>query len=247
VRTAAEPWGLRVELCAPERRNALDPQSVADLREAFSDDGPGPVLLCAEGPVFCAGGDIDVLAEAAAQGDLTDLLVPNAAAFADVIEAIVTCPRPVVVAVDGPAVGGGASLVLAADVRLATPRARLVFGWGRWGLPPDGCITATLAAAVGPELAQSLLAESAEIGTDSELASLVFTHVVPAQRFEEEVLATVTALADAPEARAAKAATAAALLPVLRARREEELAAIARAAADKGTGERLANLYKIER
>jgi enoyl-CoA hydratase/carnithine racemase len=247
VRTGDHAWGTSVELCAPERRNALDQQAVAELREAFTADGPGAVLLCAEGPAFCAGGDVDVLTAAAAAGDLTDLLMTNAAAFADVVEAIVTCPRPVVVAVDGPAVGGGASLVLACDVRLATPRARLVFGWGRWGLPPDGCITATLAAAVGPARARSLLLEGAEVGADADLACLLFSRVVAVDRLAEEVARTVAALAEAPGARAAKAATAARFLPVLRAQREAELTAIARVAADKATGERLAMLYKIDR
>jgi enoyl-CoA hydratase/carnithine racemase len=242
-----QPWGTKIELCTPERRNALDQQAVAELQDAFAGDGPGAVLLCAEGPAFCAGGDLRMLGQSAATGDLAHLLLTNAAAFADVIEAMVAGPRPVVAAIDGPAVGGGASLALACDVRIATPRARLAFAWGRYGLPPDGCVTATLAAAVGPTSARSLLIEGAEIGADSELAPMLFTRVVAVDRLEEEALATVIALADSPGARATKAATRELLLPVVRRQREEELAAIARAAADTATGERLAMLYKIDR
>jgi enoyl-CoA hydratase/carnithine racemase len=247
VRTSDHAWGTSVELCAPERRNALDQRAVAELRDAFTADGHGAVLLCAEGPAFCAGGDVGLLAAAAAAGDLTDLLMTNAAAFADAIEAIITCPRPVVVAVDGPAVGGGASLVLACDVRLATPRARLVFGWGRWGLPPDGCVTATLAAAVGSTRARSLLMEGADVGADADVASRLFSRVVAVDRLAEEAVEVVAALAESAGARATKAAAAALFLPVLRAQREAELAAIARVAADTATGDRLAMLYKIDR
>lgn len=246
VRVTQESWGSRVELCRPERRNALDHQSVAELQTAFGADDAGAVLLCAAGPAFCAGGDIGVLAEAAAGGDLTDVLVSNAARFADLIEAIVACPRPVVAAVDGVAIGGGVSLALACDVRIATRRARFVLGWGRWGLPPDGCVTALLAAAVGALRARALLLESAEIDTDSDLASLLFSRVVEPDRLEAEAVATAVSLAESPGAAAAKQATASLLLPAMRAQREAELAAIARAAAEPAVARRLAMIYKIE-
>jgi 2-(1,2-epoxy-1,2-dihydrophenyl)acetyl-CoA isomerase len=247
VRTSEYDWGTRLELCAPERRNALDQQAVADLQQAFAADGPGAVLLCAEGPAFCAGGDLSVLGRAAVDGALVDLLTTAAAAFADLIEAIVACPRPVVAAVDGPAVGGGASLVLACDIRIGTPRARLDLAWARHGLPPDGGATALLAAAVGPMRARSLLMEAAVVPADSELTPYVFSRIVPVDRLAPESLATASALAESPGGRAAKAATTALLLPALRQQRDEELAALARAAADPTTGERLAMLYKIDR
>jgi len=222
VRTSQHAWGTQVELCRPQRRNALDAQAVAELREAFATDGPGVIVLTAQGPAFCAGGDLGVLQEAAAGDDLVGMLTTNAAAFADLIEAIVACPRPTVAVIDGPAVGGGACLALACDVRVATPRARLVLNWSRAGLPPDGHATTLLAWAVGAERAQSLLAEGAEITTDSDLASRLFRGVVE------------------------KRPDRAALLAAMRAAREAELAAIARAAADKATSERLAVVYKID-
>lgn len=222
VRTSQHAWGTQVELCRPERRNALDAQAVAELYDAISTDGPGVVLLTAEGPAFCAGGDLRTLQEAAASGDLVEMLTTNAAAFADLIEAIVACPRPVVALLDGPAVGGGACLALACDVRIATPRARLVLNWARYGLPPDGHATTLLAWTVGEERAQSLLAGAGEITTGSDLAPRLFSGIVEKRPDQE------------------------ALLAAMRASRAEELAAIARAAADKATSERLAVLYKID-
>ena len=221
VRATDHDWGTTVVLCAPERRNALDRQAVADLLAAFTGDGPGAVLLCAEGPAFCAGGDLSVLARAATEGTLVEMLTTNAAAFADLIEAIVACPRPVVALLDGPAVGGGACLALACDVRIATPRARLVLNWARYGLPPDGHATTLLSWAVG-ERAEALLADAAEITTDSDLAPRLFSGIVEKRPDQE------------------------ALLAAMRAHRDEELAALARVAADEGTSERLAVLYKID-
>src|SRR5205085_10686669 len=119
---------------------------------------------------FCAGGDLSVLSEAATAGDLAGLLAARAAAFADLVEAMLACPRPLVAAVDGPAVGGGVSLALACDVRVASPRAKLVLGWARWGLPPDGGARALLAGAIGADPARELLDAAAEIDTESPYA-----------------------------------------------------------------------------
>ena len=222
VRIQPHAWGTQVELCRPERRNALDAQAVAELGEAFAVEEPGTILLTAEGPAFCAGGDLAVMQKAAAGGNLVEMLSTNAAAFADLIEAIVACPRVVVALIDGPAVGGGACLALACDVRIATPRARLVLNWARHGLPPDGHAATLLTWTVGAERAQGLLAEAAEITTASDLAPKVFSGIVE------------------------KRPDQAALLNAMRASRDAELAAIARAAADEGTSERLAVLYKID-
>jgi 2-(1,2-epoxy-1,2-dihydrophenyl)acetyl-CoA isomerase len=222
VRVTDQAWGTHAELCSPERRNALDPQTVAELHEAVTRDASGPILLTAAGPAFCAGGDLRVLQQAAAADDLVDVLTTNAAAFADLIEAIVDCRRPVVAVLDGPAVGGGASLALACDIRVATRRARLVFNWSSYGLPPDGHASTLLAWVVGRERAQSLLADAAEITTKSELASQVFSGIVEKRQDRRELLAA------------------------MRANRAAELAAIARVAADEATGKRLAVLYKID-
>jgi enoyl-CoA hydratase/carnithine racemase len=247
VRATAHPWGTWVELCAPQIRNALDPTAVAALLDIFTRDEPGAVLLTARGPAFCAGGDLSVLSGAAVAGDLTDVLLAPAAAFADLVEAIVACRRPVVVLLDGPAVGGGASLALACDVRLATPRARLVLGWARWGLPPDGGAAVLLAAAVGQTSARALLAEGAEVGTDDARAPALFSRILTADEdAEAAAVETVSALA-AAGARAAKAAAAGARLASLRAGRGAELAAVDAAARDPSVVARLANVYKMEK
>jgi enoyl-CoA hydratase/carnithine racemase len=247
IRTTAHPWGTHVVLSAPEVRNALDPYAVEALREVFARDEPGAVLLTADGPSFCAGGDVTLLARSAAAGDLVELLTAPAAAFSDLVEAVLCCPRPVVAVIDGPAVGGGVSLALACNVRLATPRVRLVLGWARWGLPPDGGAAALLGAAVGADDARALLAEGAELGTDSPLAPRLFTRVVAEEDVEATALATVSAMAADPGASASKAAAVAPVLAAVRAGREEELAALARAETDPSVVARLANVYKMVR
>lgn len=229
VRTEEQPWGLLVELCAPEVRNALDPETVSALLEVLGADGPGVVVLAGQGDVFCAGGDLRVMAGAA---DLSQLLAREAARFADLVEAVVTSPRPVVAAVRGAAVGGGMSLALACDVRIAGRSARLVPGAGRWGLPPDGGASALLPAAVGLAAATAVLVRGEALGATSPLAPLVFSEVVHDELVLVAAVAEAERLAAHPGARTAKAVTRAALLPALRAQRELELAALLAAAED---------------
>jgi len=232
VRSSQHPWGTLVELCAPHLRNALDAGATAALTEVFAADGDGVVLLAAEGPVFCSGGDVGVLSAAAGTNTLEQLFAASATAFAALVESIVDCPRPVVAAVQGAAVGGGLSLALACDVRIASPSARLVPAWTRWGLPPDGCASALLALALGPSRASSLLVAGEELAADSPLAPLVFSAVVPEDELRAAAVAQAQRLAALPGARAAKAVTRSLVLPSLRAQREVELDALARAAAD---------------
>jgi enoyl-CoA hydratase/carnithine racemase len=118
------PAGYRwLRLSRPERRNALDVSLLRALTDALAADPEAPVLLASADPrVFCAGADLTITdAERAAVSDLVY----------DCCETIVTRPGPVIAVVTGPAVGGGAQLAAAADLRIAGPAARL-----RWTGPP---------------------------------------------------------------------------------------------------------------
>jgi len=121
------PSHLRVEhstagyrqllLARPERRNALDPGLARALRDALGEDTATPVVLGSADPrVFCAGADLDVSdADRAAVSDLVY----------ECCEIMITRPGPVIAVVGGAAVGGGAQLAAAADLRIAGPAARL--------------------------------------------------------------------------------------------------------------------------
>jgi 2-(1,2-epoxy-1,2-dihydrophenyl)acetyl-CoA isomerase len=239
IRTSQHPWGTLVELCAPDVRNALDAGTVADLTDAFRTDVAGAAVLAAEGAVFCAGGDVKAMAAASAAGSLDGLLADTGAAFADLVAAIVSCPRPVVAALHGDVVGGGISLALACDVRVAARSTRLVPAWGRWGLPPDGGASALLAAAVGPAAASSALMLGDAVTVSSPLAPLLFTEVVEDVELRSAAFAVAARLAARPGAAAAKAVTRSLLLPQLRAQQAVELAALTRAAQAPAVGSAL--------
>ncbi len=133
-----EPPLFRVRLNRPERRNAFDGEMITLLREAFeaaaAERETRVVILDAEGAVFCGGADLDHMRRQALEGfeeNRADALL-MAAMFA----AIANCPRPVVAAVRGAALGGGCGLVAASDIALAAPDSVFGFTEVRLGLIP---------------------------------------------------------------------------------------------------------------
>lgn len=126
---------LRVTLARPERRNAFDAELIAELTKAFSDVGDArAVVLSGEGPSFCAGADVEW------QRSAIDLSykdnVEDAMRLYRMLEAIDSCPAPVVCVVHGYALGGGSGLVACADVAVAWPDAVFGFTEVRLGIIP---------------------------------------------------------------------------------------------------------------
>ena len=114
---------LRVRLARPDRRNALDAGMTRALLDIVRADPAVLVLLESTDPAaFCAGADLTVPDRERAE--VSDLLY-------QCYEAMVTRPGPVIAVVEGPAVGGGAQLAGAADLRIVGPRGRF-----RWVGPP---------------------------------------------------------------------------------------------------------------
>jgi enoyl-CoA hydratase/carnithine racemase len=124
LRVERSPAGYRrLLLSRPQRHNALDVDLARALRNALAEDPPEPVVLGSTDPqAFCAGADLTI--SDAGRAMVSDL-------FYECCEIVITRPGPVIAAVGGPAVGGGAQLAAAADVRIAGPAARL-----RWTGPP---------------------------------------------------------------------------------------------------------------
>jgi enoyl-CoA hydratase/carnithine racemase len=118
LRVEHSPAGyLRLLLARPARRNALDPALARALRDALRQDEAIPAVLGSTDPrVFCAGADLTL--PDADRATVSDLVY-------ECCEILVTRPGPVIAVVSGPAVGGGAQLAAAADLRIAGPAARL--------------------------------------------------------------------------------------------------------------------------
>jgi methylglutaconyl-CoA hydratase len=122
-------------LAKPERRNAFDAALIAELTEAFADVGDArAVFLSGEGPSFCAGADVEWQR---ASIDLSyDENVEDAMRLYRMLEAIDSCPAPVVCCVHGFALGGGSGLAACADIAIAHPDAVFGFTEVRLGIIP---------------------------------------------------------------------------------------------------------------
>ncbi len=162
------PAGYRwLRLAGPERRNALDVSLARAVRDALAAEPEVPVLFGSADPrVFCAGADLTVSdAERAAVSDL----------IYECCETMITRSGPVITVLTGAAVGGGAQLAAASDLRVASPGARL-----RWIGPPgvDLAVGAwLLPELVGRGAAMDLVLTGRWLEADEALALGLLNHV----------------------------------------------------------------------
>ena len=140
---------LRVTLAKPERRNAFDAELIRELHEAFSDVGDARVIVLAgDGPSFCAGADVEWQRAAI---ELTyDENVEDALRLFSMLEAIDSCPAPVVGRIQGYALGGGSGVTACLDIPIAAEDA--VFGFSEVKL---GIIPAVISPFVLPRIGQA--------------------------------------------------------------------------------------------
>ena len=183
-----------VTLNRPEARNALTKSVLgritSALDEAASDATVRCVVLTGAGGHFCAGADLRrTIAE---DPDFFDKLESYMDVFHGVVRAIVRCPKPVVAALDGCAVGFGADMALACDLRVATTRAYLQEKFVNIGLMPDGGGTFWLPRLVGTARALQAMF----LGDKLEAAQLDALGVLAALVSPEELTAATRALAE---------------------------------------------------
>jgi enoyl-CoA hydratase/carnithine racemase len=159
---------LTITLNRPEKLNAFNREMMNELIAAFdradSDDAVRAVIVTGAGRAFCAGADLSQGAKTfdyAARADRPE--VGRAVAGADVDWSdesvrdgggrvtlrIFNCLKPVIAAINGPAVGIGATMLLPMDIRLASEQARIGFVFNRRGITPEACSSWFLPRVVG--------------------------------------------------------------------------------------------------
>jgi enoyl-CoA hydratase/carnithine racemase len=162
VRVEVRDHVATVTLDRPEKHNALDQAMfeaiVGAAEQVSSTPGVRAVVLHGAGPSFCSGLDLGSLMSTAdgVGGVIAELEgdVPNR--FQRVAYDWTRLPVPVIAAIHGNCLGGGLQIALAADIRVATPDARLSVMEVKWGLVPDMSLTQTLPRLVGIDVAKEL-------------------------------------------------------------------------------------------
>jgi enoyl-CoA hydratase len=172
---------LIVTMNRPEARNALSGQMMALMRQAWdqvdSDPGIRVCVLTGAGGAFCAGADLKAMTrshpgDAFKAGEL-DL---------SVIDALLKGRRltkPLIAAVEGPAIAGGTEILQATDVRIAGESARFGISEARWGLFPLGGSAVRLPRQIPYTIAADLLLTGRHISAAEALRIGLIGHVVP--------------------------------------------------------------------
>ncbi len=126
---------LHVTLARPDRRNAFDAALISELHEAFADVGDArAVVLAGEGESFCAGADIEWQRAAI---DLSyEENVEDALRLYRMLEAVDSCPAPLVARIQGYCLGGGCGLAACVDIALVAEDATFGFSEAKLGIVP---------------------------------------------------------------------------------------------------------------
>ena len=159
----ATPAGVAVvSLNRPERKNAFDATTIDALHEAFvtlkSQEHVRTVFLRGVGGAFCAGADLAWMREVAGWNE--DENREDARGLARMLKSLHDLPQLTCALVEGPAFGGGAGLVAACDMALATADAQFSFSEVKLGLTP-ATISPYVVAAIGERAARRLFATGA--------------------------------------------------------------------------------------
>jgi enoyl-CoA hydratase/carnithine racemase len=138
----------------PERLNAVNATSIRELVAAFDaadgDDGVRAVIVTGAGRAFCAGADLGAGGGTFAGGPgRSERPEDHRDGGGLVTLRIFELKKPVIAAINGPAVGFGVTLTLAMDIRLASSTAKLGFVFARRGVVPEACSTWFLPRLVG--------------------------------------------------------------------------------------------------
>lgn len=190
VKLAATPEGVAtVTLNRPAKKNAFNAEVIAALHEAFETlqgaEGVRLVLLRGAGDAFSAGADLEWMRSAVDWSESDNR--EDAMALAQMLKALHDLPQLTVALVDGPAFGGGAGLVAACDLAVATERSTFAFSEVKLGLTP-ATISPYVVAALGPRNAKVLFATGRVFGAvDAQRWGLVQDVVPDAAAFEDLV------------------------------------------------------------
>ncbi len=196
-----------ITLNRPEARNALTPQMVRDLGSAIAScrsKDIRSVLITGSGDAFCAGADVKLFVEQLEDGGPGGLsqhvqeLVKEL--HSEVVLGLHRLEKPVVAAINGVAAGGGFSLMLACDIRIASSKARFLMAYANIGATADGGSTYLLPRLVGAAKALEIYLANQPMSADVAKEIGLVSQVCPPEELDQHALETASRLANGPTA-----------------------------------------------
>jgi enoyl-CoA hydratase/carnithine racemase len=200
IRTDVEDRILTITLNRPDRLNAWTPvmgrELIAALDEADADDEVRAVVFTGAGRGYCAGADL------AGGGETFDWRrrerardVPRDGGGQFTLR-VFECRKPVIAAINGPAVGVGATMTLPMDVRLAADDARIGFVFTRRGIIPEACSSWFLPRVVGISRAMEWVATGRVFSAQEALEAGLVRSLHPREELLEAAYALAREIAD---------------------------------------------------
>jgi len=186
---------VRVRMTRPDRRNAFDAALIAALAEVFGEVAARPgarvVVLEGEGPSFSAGADLDWMRGGLELGEEQN--EADALRLVAMLDAIAGCPLPVVARAHGHALGGGAGLVCAADIAVASDDLRIGFTEVRLGIIP-AAISPFVVRRIGPGHARALFLRGNALRAEEAFRIGLVHAVAPVEELDAAVDAVIADL-----------------------------------------------------
>jgi enoyl-CoA hydratase/carnithine racemase len=200
IRAEVDDRVLTITLNRPERLNAWTPTMGRELIEAFdradADDEVRAVVITGAGRGYCAGADL------AGGGDTFDWrerdgagAVPRDGGGQFTLR-VFECTKPVIAAINGPAVGVGATMTLPMDIRLAAEDARIGFVFARRGIVPEACSSWFLPRVVGISRAMEWVATGRVFSAQEALEAGLVRSLHPAGELLDAAYGLAREIAD---------------------------------------------------
>ena len=185
---------LTITLTRPDRLNAFNSTMLEELLgvldEADADDEVRAIIFTGAGRGYCAGADLGEGGSTFDSGTAEDDAEHRDGGGLLTLR-LFECRKPVIAAINGPAVGVGITMTLAMDIRIASDKARIGFVFARRGIVPEACATWFLPRVVGISQAMEWVATGRVFSAQEALAGRLVSRVVSA----EDLLPTARAIA----------------------------------------------------
>ena len=191
-----------IRLNRPEKMNAigaLTRQQLAEaIKQAERDEAVRVVVLTGSGRAFCSGADVTEMVQGAGMRTPEDVGNVLRNEYMPMLTRLRTMSKPVIAAMNGPAIGIGASFALACDIRIATPESYLLEAFVNIGLAPDGGVSWLLPLLAGTGIAYEMFFTGKPLSAADAHRLGVINRLVPADRLEQEVRELAGQLAAQP-------------------------------------------------
>jgi enoyl-CoA hydratase len=191
-----------VTLNAPQRRNALTPAMAGELIAAFDEvdarDDVGALVVRGVGKSFCAGGDVQTLADAGRDPAAPDAYAGMGAIY-DSFYRLGQVKAPTIAAVRGSAVGAGMNMLLATDLRIVARDVRLLCGFLKRGMHPGGGHFVILSRLVGREAAAAMALFGEEVDGERAVQLGLAWETVDDAAVEDRAMELAARVAQDPE------------------------------------------------